>query len=84
MFLLSISQGGAFHPLANKPRLEAREALVAGYQAEEVIETCGDLVAWSISDRYSHSAQLEDGTSRLGGGQTGENSISILLRLVSD
>ncbi|OSD04818.1 hypothetical protein PYCCODRAFT_73997 [Trametes coccinea BRFM310] len=48
MYFLSISQGGAFHPLAAQPVFEDREELGITVEPEERIEICGDLVAWTV------------------------------------
>ncbi|KAI0642428.1 hypothetical protein C8Q79DRAFT_1003284 [Trametes meyenii] len=49
MLILSISQDGAFHPLASQPHYEGDQELSVNIDPEERIEICGDLVAWTIA-----------------------------------
>ncbi|KAI0369177.1 hypothetical protein BV20DRAFT_1122293 [Pilatotrama ljubarskyi] len=49
LFFLSISQNGAFHPLAAQPHIQAQAELGISIDPEERIEICGDLVAWTIA-----------------------------------
>ncbi|CDO69322.1 hypothetical protein BN946_scf184746.g3 [Trametes cinnabarina] len=54
MYLLSISNGGALHPLAARPHLEGAEELGISIDPEEQLDICGDHVAWTIqSDAVS-------------------------------
>ncbi|KAI9062474.1 hypothetical protein FKP32DRAFT_1677019 [Trametes sanguinea] len=48
MYFLSISQKGAFHPLAERPQYEDLAELGITVDPKERIEICGDLVAWTV------------------------------------
>ncbi|KAI0832146.1 hypothetical protein BC628DRAFT_1407641 [Trametes gibbosa] len=49
LYFLSISQDGAYHPLAAAPTFEAEEKLGFLVDSEEELEICEDLAAWNVS-----------------------------------
>ncbi|KAI0358061.1 hypothetical protein OH77DRAFT_1587810 [Trametes cingulata] len=49
MFILSLSQGGAFHPLAAQPHIQGQTELGISLDPTERVEIYGDLVAWTIA-----------------------------------
>ncbi|KAI0676029.1 hypothetical protein C8Q78DRAFT_1066613 [Trametes maxima] len=49
MYMLSISQDGAFHPLASHPHYEGDQELSINIDPQECLEICGDLIAWTIA-----------------------------------
>ncbi|KAI8985588.1 hypothetical protein BD414DRAFT_522797 [Trametes punicea] len=48
MFFLSISQKGAFHPLAARSKFEGEAELGLSIEPAEKLDICGDLVAWTL------------------------------------
>ncbi|KAH9857310.1 hypothetical protein C2E23DRAFT_384394 [Lenzites betulinus] len=65
MYFLSISQGGAFHPLAANPHFEGEAELGISLSPDERIDICGDLVVWTVSAESSEITVLNWKTGKV-------------------